>query len=412
MYQQKSYCFWVPKAWQGGLYEYESGNKHSNNKDYVSYHFLKNSKDVLHRHIAYTNFTGYDIWMIERSGLVTYFPSRHDRYSTHHKRPAFIKCTTSKGHKSFIGKNIIDNRKHETTYNNSEFSSIAKAIEHSREYKGFKVTSEYDDEYTIYNILDEEVLLNVSEKAFYWADNDVVLAIDKDGKMIDDIRQILHPYSEVAKQYPDRNDFIMGYEVVDKAMRHNMAFCYIDNKDVVKPLWMPLGKTAIPIPIIKDLKYKDGFYMFNDEISEVGNKFNAASLYTLNEAISKFGIAYTEKDAIDYNEAEKIRVLEKTERDRIQFEREKLDANRSSQKHMEEIEKLKREHAQLKIAHEQDMDIRMREFNEMKLQEDKARQERAMKFDKANSSITLIKELVGFGVAILGIAAIILKARK
>lgn len=420
MYQNKDYEFIVPKAFRLAKYEYtiDRLNRsidplHISNKIEVD----DNEKKV-ERIVRYKNFLPYDVYMIERSGVVTLLKSRrHASYSGVVVEKNIIQVRDSTlDIRDIPNTSIRDNerltiKKALHNYTNFAKTDFEKRAEEriGNRYKKTTHPSLYNFE--IIGHIPEELLPN-DEKYLYCTEFDIILALDKETAFGIDVNKILHPYSQDVKNFKNRLDHINGYEVLEKSDRYQMSFNYICNDDSIKALWLPMGKDAVKIHVTKNISYPDGLQTFIEEDDKDGKKITIAKTYTLEEAKKHFGLAESYNDAINFMEQERMRNDRQIREDQLALEREKLDANRASNEAQKEIERLKRESIQVKITHETEMDKRTREVNEMKLTYEKEKQERAIKSDKANNSISLVKEIVGFCVAIIGIAAIIMKAKR
>lgn len=420
MYQNKDYEFIVPKAFRLGRFEYIINRLnrsieplHISNKNEVD----DNEKKV-ERIVRYKNFLPYDVYMIERSGIVTLLKSRrHPSYTgiVVEKNITQVREATLEI-RDIPNTNVRDNERLMIKKALHNYSNIVKTDFEKREEERIgnrwkKTTHPSTYSFEIIGHISEE-LLPSDESYIYCTDFDIILALDKETAFSIDVNKILHPYSPDVKNFKNRLDHINGYEVLEKSDRYQMSFNYICNDDSVKALWLPMGKTAVKIHITKNLSYPNGLQTFIEEDDKNGKKITVSKTYTLEEAKEHFGIAESYNDAINFMEQEKMRHESKNRADQIALERDKLEATRINNEAQKEIEKLKRESIQEKISHEMEMDKRTREANEAKLAYEKEKQERAIKSDKANNSISLVKEVVGFCVAIIGIAAIIMKAKR
>lgn len=356
--------------------------------------------DIMFNRTIYRNYTTKPIWIIERCGITYKLnPITHTSM-----RPCVVKETHREVNTEVLTTFV--------KYNNSKSTSHIQEIDMTAAENFTK------DGYTkkikcnrYYHILEAEYLDQAEHNVLYWAENDIVIISDS-GNATDYLQYIIHPYSPRAKHYPSANRFLESYDTIGRAIRHNLAFCIVDNSETLKHQWMPFGKDAIEIPIIKDTSFMDGFYMFQDEMVGPNTKAQPCHILSLVEARAKYGIADTREEAIKWLDQLKLQEEFKLQQKKADIEREKIRSAEEQIRLNKDLEDLKRTHAQEKMQHENEMEKRIREMNERKMEEDRQKQIRAQASERRSNNVSLIKEVVGFGVAILGIAAIIIKARK
>lgn len=418
MYQNKDYDFIVPKAFRLARYDYVIDRLNKSVEPLTVTNKIDADDDKkVERIIRYKNFLPYDVYMIERSGAVTLLKSRkHRDFSGVVVEKQIIQASKyTLDIRDIANTNFRDNERLTIKAAFHKFTRIAKTpYDIKKESQGERIADT-----AIPSVYNFEIIGHISEERFpdnekyiYCADFDIILALDKDTAYGIEVTKLLHPYSQDVKNFKNRLDYISGYEVLEKSDRYQMSFNYICNDDSIKTLWLPMGKTAVKIHIVKNLSYPNGLQTFIEEDDKYGVKTLVTKTYSLEEAKEHFGLAESYNDAVNFMEQERMRNDRQIREDQLALEREKLDASRANNEAQKEIEKLKRESMQVKITHETEMDKRTREVNELKLTYEKEKQERAIKSDKANNSISLVKEIVGFCVAIIGIAAIIMKAKR
>lgn len=430
MYNHLQYNAAIPRT--AGIYKNHIKDSGENNKH--EYTIAPNNHSAaITRSIRFINTLPWDVYIIERSGKISIAKKRdgnvHNKFFTierSHDQPidsiydinqircignasdnalACIKDAIDRGKKTIKGRENFQY----TNYTNGKKTQHVK--------------------FSIYNILTENECCDIINDSrlngvFYWHEEDIVLAFDVNGDMYTAINNYGHPYSPTIKTIVNRKDIIHNYETIGNDNYTHISFVYnnVSTNNVINGMWMPMGKSAAKIPIVRDVNYREGLYVLQSK--ENGNfRFKEAEHFTLAEAKEKYGIAETESEATNflaYDRMRQDRMDKEKEHETRRLEarekrleaRAKCQTEREKRKYEIESENIKREDANTKRADDLAMQARMKELQLMKMEEDKRRQERAIASDTRSNSVSLIKEIVGFGVAILGIAAIILKAKR
>ena len=416
MYHNKDYrSYHVPKAYTGGTYGFKNGTTAEANEYYKYSHGSDHTKGYnVSRRIRYRNFLSFDVYIIERSGLVTRIPK--------------IDSIVAGGRNTFVVEKEFNQiksacpdpskiRDHYREHcNESERLSVKHCLLHRKNHsnkidttvisgrQNNKSTAYTEDDFMVYNYLTGQEISDIKTNSIYWAEQDIVLIFDYENDMVEEAYNILHPYSYDVKRYPNRKDFITGYEVLDKKDLYKMAFVYICNDDSIKSLWMPFGKQAEKIPIVKDERYVDGL-QFHREEDKDNIKVNTIKTYTLEEAKKEFGISESYEIAVKFFEYDQLKQEREIKEKQLELEKFSLDSKEAEAKRKREEDDIKHQRAIEAEEHS-------RQALELKIAYEKEKQERTIKSDKANNSISLVKEIVGFCVAIIGIAAIIMKAKR